>query len=188
MSEPSYFDDPRKAKKLRDEARSWIGTRFSQYYQTDELPEGFPEPDLKGPSGGIDCVGLNQEIFFRSGATEKFIFARVAADYQVNQSGDKILKWLRGEVDDPQSARLRAMFTELKIPDDVKDRDAETPRDFFKTGDLLVMQHGGLFHLPLIIDEDLHFVNAVPRAGVIDGTIQDSSYSIHLVAAFRLRP
>jgi len=45
--------------------------------------------------------------------------------------------------------------------------------------------HGGE---PVIVDRDLHFVNAIPRLGVIEGTIQDSSYSSHLVAAFRLKP
>jgi cell wall-associated NlpC family hydrolase len=194
QSTPSYFDDPIAAKKLRDEALSWIGTPFRQYYQQDleagraKFGAAVAALDVKGLGGGIDCVGLVQEIFTRSGATQKWIFPRTSADYQSHQLGEKILDWLRGKAADPQSEMLGQILVELKIPDAVKDPDAETPRDFFKPGDILVMKHGALFHMPVIVDNDLHFVNAVPRLGVIEGTIQDSSYSTHLVAAFRLKP
>jgi hypothetical protein len=42
--------------------------------------------------------------------------------------------------------------------------------------------------MPIIYDDGLNFVNAIPRMGVIEGTIQDSTFSKHLVAAFRLKP
>jgi hypothetical protein len=178
----SYFDDKAQAKALYDEARSWLGTPFRQYYQQAGV---FRE--LKGIGGGIDCVGLAQEIMSRIGATERFVFTRMPADYQPHQSGEKILDWFRGKTDDPQSKRLAELFVELQIPDSVTDPDAVTPRDFFKPGDICVLKHGSLFHLPIIIDDHLHFVNALPRAGVIQGTIQDSTYSRHLVAVFRLK-
>jgi cell wall-associated NlpC family hydrolase len=190
MNEPSYFDDARAARKLRQEALSWIGTPFREYYQEELEAHRAQYPgqklDLKG--GGIDCIGLTQEIFSRIGATDKFVFARDAADYQSHQTGEKILDWLRGKVDDPQSKRLSEILTELEIPPDVKDPLRDTPRDFFKPGDILVMQHGSLFHMPVIYDDQLHFVNALPRMGVIEGTIQDSTFSKHLVAVFRLKP
>ena len=190
MREPSYFDDPVKARKFYEEAMSWVGTPFREYYQDqlENAPPGFPKPDLKGEGGGIDCIGLVQEIFRRTEAAEEFVFAREPADYQSHQTGDKILDWLRGKMDDPQSKRLSEILVELKIPDAAKDPDADTPRDFFKTGDILVLRHAALFHMPVIVDDDLHFVNAIPRMGVIEGTIQDGSYSRHLVAAFRLKP
>lgn len=178
-----YFDDPAKAAALNVEARSWLGTPFRQYYQQNI----DPTCDVKGIGGGIDCIGLVQEIMARIGAADHFIFDREPADYQSHQLGDKILKWLRGEIDDPQSVRLGAILEELQIPDQVTDQDAPTPRDFFKPGDILVLRHGSLFHMPVIIDDDLHFVSALPRAGVTQGTIQDSTYSSHLVAVFRLR-
>ena len=197
----SYFDDPRNASAFRKEALSWIGTPFREYYQ-DELEAGrakYPgiaSLDVKGPGGGIDCVGLVQEIFARSGATQKWTFPRTSADYQSHQTGEKILDWLRGKAVaggadagiEPQSGKLGQILVELTIPDAVTDPHAPTPRDFFKPGDILVMRHGALFHMPVIIDNDLHFVNSIPRLGVIEGTIQDSSYSSHLVAAFRLKP
>jgi len=190
MSEPSYFDDYNAARALYDEAISWVGTPFREYYQQElEIPNPhLPKPDPKGSGGGIDCIGLVQEVYLRSGAAEKFIFERTSADYQSHQAGEKILDWIRGKADDPQSKRLGEIFVELEIPEQAKDPDAETPRDFFKPGDILVLRHGSLFHMPVIIDDDLHFVNAVPRMGVIEGTIQDSTFSRHLVAAFRLKP
>lgn len=194
MSAPSYFDDFRAAKDFRKEALSWLGTPFREYYQQEleagraQLGDRAASLDVKGPAGGIDCVGLVQEIFARSGATDKWLFPRTHADYQSHQTGEKILDWLRGRADDPQSKLLGQMFVELAIPDAVTDPHAVTPRDFFKTGDILVMRHGALFHMPVIFDSDLHFVNAIPRLGVIEGTIQDSSYSVHLVAVFRMKP
>jgi hypothetical protein len=192
MSEASYFDDPEKARALNDEARSWIGTPFMQYYQQqiEKNRELYPDVvfDPKGIGGGIDCIGLLQEIFLRIGASDKFIFKREPADYQSHQLGDKVLAWMRGTADDPQSALLAQLLVELVIPDAVTDPDAETPRDFFKPGDICVMQHWSLFHCPVIIDDDLHIVSALPRLGVIEGTIQDSTYSQHLVAVFRLKP
>ena len=178
-----FFDDPEKASALNTEARSWLGTPFREYYQ-QLFPTGV-KTDSKGIGGGIDCVGLVQEIMHRVGATESFVFAREAADYQSHQSGEKILDWFRGKIDDPQSRRLAEILIELEIPDAVTDPAALTPRDFFKPGDICILRHGSLFHLPIIIDSDLHFVNALPRLGVIEGTIQDSTFSSHLVAVFR---
>jgi cell wall-associated NlpC family hydrolase len=197
MSEPSYFDNPVLARKLAVEALSWVGTPFREYYQDQieagraELKQMFPDrpmPDIKGPGGGIDCIGLAQEIFARIGATDPWKFPREPADYQSHRLGDKVLDWLRGRADDTQSKRLAELFVELEIPEEAILADAETPRDFFKPGDVLVMRSGSLFHMPLIYDDDLNFVNALPRMGVVEGTIQDSTYSIHLVAVFRLRP
>jgi hypothetical protein len=192
MSEPSYFDDPQKAAELNAEALSWIGTPFREYYQQtlEKLQVEHPDLkiDLKGRGGGIDCIGLLQEIFLRIGATDKFVFSRESADYQGHRLGDKILDWLRGKIDDPQSKQLAEILVELEVPAAVKDPDAVTPRDFFKPGDICVMQHGSLFHCPIIYDDDLHFVNALPRLGVVEGTIQDASFSQHLVAVFRLKP
>ena len=189
MNVASYFDDKENAKVLRDEARSWIGTPFRQYYQQN-LPHGRAGGliDLKGTGGGIDCVGLVQEVFFRIGATEHFLFARASADYQSHQSGEKIMDWMRGKIDDPQSKRLAEILVELDVPDNVIDPTALTPRDFFKPGDICILKHGSLFHLPIVIDDDLHCVSALPRMGVTEGTIQDSTYSLHLVAVFRLKP
>jgi cell wall-associated NlpC family hydrolase len=176
-----YFDDPVKAATLKAEARSWIGTPFRECYHLSLIP------DVKGIGGGIDCIGLVQEIFLRIGATEPFIFKREPADYQSHQLGEKVLDWLRGKADDPQSKRLGAIFEEREIPDQMTEPDAITPRDFFKPGDICVLKHGSLFHMPIVIDNDLHIVNALPRLGVVEGTMQDSTFSRHLVAVFRLR-
>jgi hypothetical protein len=180
----SYFDDPDAAAAFKKEALSWIGTPFRQYYQQNLEAH----VDVKGPTGGIDCIGLVQEIFLRSGASEAFVFARDPADYQSHQLGEKVLDYFRGKIEDPQSKRLAEILVELEIPKDVTDPNAVTPRDFFKVGDVLILKHGSLFHMPVIIDDDLTIVNALPRLGVTEGTIQDSTFSKHLVAAFRMKP
>jgi len=191
----SYFDNPIARQRLKKEALSWIGTPFGHYYQ-DRIEAGkaqlkaqgvdISKLDVKG--GGIDCIGLVQEIYARIGATKPWNFPREPADYQSHLFGDKVLNWMRGRADDPQSKLLSELFVELEVPESVRDANAETPRDFFKAGDILVLRHGELFHMPVIYDDDLHFVNALPRLGVVEGTIQDSSFSVHLVAAFRLKP
>jgi hypothetical protein len=190
-SVPSYFDDEAAATKLREEALSWIDTPFREYYQQEleriskETGQTF---DVKGMGGGIDCIGLLQEVFARTGASDKFVFPRSPADYQSHQTGDKILDWFRGKVDDPQSWKLAEILTELELPAGLTNTDLVTPRDFFKTGDIVILRKWSLFHLPLIIDENFHFVNAIPRMGVIEGTIQDSTFRRYIVAVFRLKP
>src|SRR5882672_5116003 len=176
----SYFDNPVAAKKLRDEALSWIGTPFRELSGLDDSSE---LNHLKGQGGGIDCIGLPQAIFYAIGATKrKWLFPRELSDYGISDLGGKFLDWLRGKVDDDQSQALKAMFVELNVPKAVTEIHAECPRDFFKPGDLLVLRHASLFHMPVLYDDDLHVVNSLPRIGVIEGTIQDSSYSSHLVA------
>jgi hypothetical protein len=185
----SYFDDEAAAEKLREEALKWVGAPFGEFYSKEEVDPNRPVPPRPPDArGSVDCIGLLQEIFTRIGASEEFVFKRESADYQSHQLGDKVLQWLRGEMDDPQSKRLAEILTELEIPDAFNDPNAKAPRDFFKPGDILVMQHHGLFHLPVLIDRDLHFVNALPRLGVMEGTIQDATYRRYLVAAFRLKP
>jgi len=183
VTEPSYFDDEEKAKALKAEARSWLGTPFRQYYQ-QSLGR---KVDLKGIGGGIDCVGLVQEIMARVGASEDFIIPRDPGDYQSHQTGEKVLDWLRGKIDDPQSKRLAEIMVEITLPAHFASTQGIMPCDFFKPGDVCVLRHGSLFHLPIIIDHELRFVNALPRVGVIEGTMQDSTFSSHLVAVFRLR-
>jgi cell wall-associated NlpC family hydrolase len=190
---PSYFDDPLSAKKLYDEASSWIGTPFREYYEQDieagrkELAVLMPHfvIDVKGPAGGIDCIGFVQEVFYRIGAVDKFTFHRDPADYQSHQLGEKVLDWLRGKQDDNQSKLLAAILTEIELPgSDLP----EIPDNFCKPGDILVLRHGPLFHLPVIIDHARHFLNALPRLGVVQGTIQDHTFARHLQAIFRMRP
>jgi cell wall-associated NlpC family hydrolase len=185
MSEPSYFDNQIAASKLRKEALSWIGTPFRELTGIDKDAD---LNDLKGPGGGIDCIGLVHQIFYRIEATHKWTFPRELSDYNYNDLGGRFLQWLRGEIDDPRSKMLAQILTELKVPDAVTEIDAECPRDFFKPGDVLVLKHASLYHMPVIYDNDLHFINALPRIGVVEGTIQDSTYSSHLVAVFRLKP
>ncbi|MBA2585693.1 MAG: hypothetical protein H0U99_04340 [Chthoniobacterales bacterium] len=164
MSKAYFFTDSKRAARLQREAESWIGTPFREFSKA------------KGAAGGVDCVGLCEEILRVAGAVDRFTFPRTSADYQGHAFGDRLLQWMRGEIDDPQSKVLKKRFVEFG------------PKDHtYMPGDLLVLRHFELFHLPIIIDERRHFVNALPRLGVVRGTIQDSSYNAHLVAIFRAK-
>ena len=66
-------------------------------------------------------------------------------------------------------------LVELDVPDIVKERHAVTGRNFFKPGDILVMRHGGLFHMPVIYDHELHFVNAMMSNSLNDGPARPRS-------------
>ena len=130
VSPASYFDHPLRAQELAREALSWVGTPFAPFHadkieagraQLKELGIPIEDLDVKGKSGGIDCVGLVSEIFTRIGATDKWMFPREPADYQSHQSGDKILDWLRGKADDPQSKHL-SRFLLTWDSEDVTDR------------------------------------------------------------------
>src|SRR5207237_366875 len=109
-----------------------------------------------------------------------------SADYQSSQLGDKVLTWLRGQENDDQSHLLGLIFDEITIPAHGPN-DPPIPASFFLTGDLLIMKNGGLFHMPVVVDNERHFVNALPRLGVVEGTVQDFSFNQYLVAVFRLK-
>jgi len=69
-------------------------------------------------------------------------------------------------------------LVELDVPDIVKERHAVTRRNFFKPGDILVMRHGGLFHMPVIYDHELHFVNAVISDSLNGGPARPRPYDL----------
>lgn len=178
-----FFADPKSQALIKSEGESWVGTPFRPYSRA------------KGRTGGIDCIGLAEELHRVCKSAPAFHFPRSDADYQGHAFGDRVLKWLRGEytVGDPprigpQSKKLARIFAELKLPD--VPEGEHYPAEFFLPGDLLVMQRKELFHMPIVYEIDtpgnhVRFVNAIPRLGVVRGTLQDWSYRQHLVAAFR---
>ena len=129
--------------------------------------------------GGIDCIGLVQEIYVAGRRDRQIRFCPcfrrlpVALRWATRSWTGCAGRWTIRRV------KPRGNPLELEIPEDFKDPQAATPRDFFKPGDILVMKHGSLFHMPLIYDDDLHFVNAIPRRGVTEGTIQDTTSTQH---------
>jgi hypothetical protein len=174
-----FFDDPKNVAKLQRVAAKWIGetwtTPFRQYSRAP------------GPAGGVDCIALDEGIMHGVGAAPKFKLPRTSADYQGHAHGDKVLRWLRGKDRDPQSKKLAAIFAEIKLPRRLDLSEAHLPPGFLMPGDLLVMIRFQLFHMPIVIDTEHHFISAIPRLGVVRGTVQDSSYREHLKAVFRAR-
>lgn len=174
-----YFENPKNVAKLQRAAAKWRGdswgTPFREYSKAP------------GPTGGIDCIGLGEELMHAAGAVPRFNIPRTSADYQGHAFGDKVLKWLRGKDSDPQSKKIASIFAEIKLPRRIDLASEHLPAGFLMPGDLLVMKRFELFHMPIVIDAEHHFISAIPRLGVVRGTIQDSSYREHLIAIFRAR-
>lgn len=188
----ALFNDPTLCANLLTVADSWVGTPW------------YPYSRAKGAAGGIDCVGLVEEIMLEVGAAPEFSFPRTSADYDygspVAEPGDasgtediglegKVLDYLRGNAkfEDgdtvPASAALAAMCVEIDLPD----LSGDIPDDLFMPGDIVIMRHGGLFHLGVVLDDELHFISCLPRLRTRKSTLQDSTFKKHIVNLFRLQ-
>lgn len=166
-----FFEDAAAVQRLRNAAAEWNPTPFRPFSRA------------KGPGGGIDCVGFVEELMVAAGAVEPFAFPRTDADYQSNRTPLRILHYLRGEErDDPQSKRLAAIFAELRLPEE---KDNLHP-DIFMPGDLLVLRDGGQIHIPVML-RGRRFTHCARPEGVAEGNLHDTTFSKHLVAAFRAR-
>jgi hypothetical protein len=82
--------------------------------------------------GGVDCVGFVEEVM-REAGLPRFEFPRTDHDYSRHVHNDKILDYLRGRVDDVQSAQLATLFAELPIVD-------HNPVETVMPGDILVLK------------------------------------------------
>lgn len=175
-----FFDDAAAVQRLCDAAAAWMETPFREFSRAP------------GRTGGVDCVGLCEELMKAAGVCE-FQFPREQSDYQGHAPG-KILRYLRGRVpDDPRAVLLAEIFAEIALP--VPQGPTQTrrqtlawnpPKELFLPGDLLILKSDGLFHMPIMLG-GRRFISAVYRVGVIDGDIHDPSYSRHFVALFRAR-
>ena len=166
-----FFDDPNRAATLIAEAYSWAGTPFAEFSRA------------KGRHGGIDCAGFCEEVTAAAGL-ERFAFDRTEHDYSRHVHNDKILNHLRGLADNHASTELAARWTELPV---VNGAFIDQPM----VGDLLIMKDGGrsgrgVFHMPIMVSPVL-FMHCAPRLGVLEGQIDDPTYSDHLAAHFRAR-
>jgi cell wall-associated NlpC family hydrolase len=197
-----FFSNAAAVQRLRTEAASWIGTPF------------WPDAKAKGKGGGIDCVGLVEEVLGAAGVAgdRTFLFPRTSADFQSHRTELRILKMLRGQFpDDPQSAALAAIFEELPLPEVDSDAPAamlkyERPRpmmrekmlqkaaksvenlsvDRLMPGDLLILRNAGEFHLPIVLEGRI-FIHCSRPFGAQLGDIHDPTFSFHLDAHFRAR-
>jgi len=172
-----FFSDATRVQALRIAAASWRLTPFRFGSRA------------KGKSGGIDCVGLVEELMASAGI-ERFHFERTPADNSRHVYNEKILNYLRGKIPgDPQSAILHSRFEELAPLPEKKQRTAfihyyDPP---FMPGDLLIMKTGkGLYHMPVLLGQAAFIQCAFPN-GVSEGDILAPNYQDYLVAAFRAR-
>jgi cell wall-associated NlpC family hydrolase len=165
-----YFEDQSKVDLLRAEAKSWLGTRFV--------------PFSRAKGGGIDCVGFVEEVLAAAGL-ERLNFQRTDADYSRHTHNTRILDYMRGTNDDPQSKVIAARLADIPV----KDHEFTEPP---MPGDILVLKDGsdrtglGIWHMPVMMT-NRKFMQSAPRLGVCEGNIKDSTYRTHLEAHFRAR-
>jgi hypothetical protein len=176
-----FFEDAEAVQRLCAARAKWLGTAFAQ---NSKAP---------GHDGGIDCVGLLEEVLGRDAGVDRgeaFVFPRTSADYQSHRTELRVLKYLRGEyADDPQSARLARIFAELRLPNERTNLHTA----LFLPGDLLVLRtkrevpgHGTMFHL-CIMTESPRFLHCAYPTGVQESNIHDPTFSKHIDAFFRAR-
>jgi cell wall-associated NlpC family hydrolase len=162
MSASHFFSDATRVQALRSECESWRRTPFR-----------FGS-SAKGIDGGTDCVGFCEAVLVAAGVFASFNFPRTPADNSRHVHNDKILNYLRGKIDDPQSVYLSRCFEELPLTE-------------FMSGDLLLLRTGkGLWHMCVMLSSTAFMQCAFPD-GVTEGNITTSNYRKYLVAAFRAR-
>jgi hypothetical protein len=174
-----FFEDPEAQKLLIDEAEEWLGLRPPLY----SAPTPWARGSLaKGPGGGSDCVGLDQCLMRVSGAAPHFVFPRRKHDYSPHAVNKRVLKYLRGELDDPQSKELARIFAEFPIAEGEAGCNVT-----LLCGDLIVLKTGvDLWHLPVMLGPS-RFVQCMYPDGVSEGDIGQPLYRDRLVTMFRAR-
>ncbi len=168
-----FFEDAAAVQRLHEAFAKWDGTPFRQ------------NSKAAGPGGGIDCVGFVEEAMGREAGVDRgepFAFPRTSADYQSHRTEARVLMYLRGEHEDPQSERLAQLFAELTLP---PDRSNLLPA-FFLPGDLVALRRRGMFHLLIMLDAP-RFMHCAFPYGVAEGNIHDPTFSTHIDAMFRAR-
>jgi hypothetical protein len=192
---PWYFDDATRVQRLRNECESWRGTPF--HFGSS----------AKG--GGAYCVGFCKSVFVAVGVVKEFNITPGPEDMSLHVHNDKILNFLRGAADDPQSKILSSVFAELTLPAQRSDGlpanptgcnrgeiklveqtsigGAQAPPISFLPGDLVLLRTGkGLWHMLVMLSPTAFMQCACPD-GVTEGDITAPNYREHLVAAFRAR-
>lgn len=97
-----FFDDPDAVAKLLAARDAWAGTPFAKWSRA------------QGPHGGIPCIPYVEEIMAAAGLP-RFDFPVSESDYSRHVHHDKVLNYLRGKSEDPQSARLAEIFAEFPL-------------------------------------------------------------------------
>lgn len=175
-----HFEDARHVDLLIAEAQSWRGTPFVQ------------DSCAKGESGGAYCVSFAEALMLATGAiSQPFEIATTRADYNGHVHNDKILRFLRGQDEDPKSAILAARFAELDGIDELIPVASWPNRRVLNTGllsgDLLIIEaRHGVWHMPVMMN-DRSFMQCAFPLGVSEGDVTQDDYRDRLRAVFRAR-
>lgn len=161
-----FFSNPEAVVKLRAAAIALRDTPFRAF------------SNAPGRGGGMDCVAFAEALHVAAGVVAPFAFPRTSKDYSRHVHNDKVLNYLRGNVDDHQSRMLNAIFAEL---------DHKLADFGFMPGDVIIMKAGrGQWHLPVMLDART-FVQCAYPDGVSEADITQPDYADAIVAVFRAR-
>lgn len=131
-----FFQTPEQLAALYAEAQSWEGTPF------------FAHSCAKGPTGGVDCVNLVQEILATQGAIERQTFPVYPMDWADHQAESIVLGTFAN------SPHFAERFTPLPFP-------GTDPLP----GDVLCFFLGRCVHHIGIMIDARHFIHAMQPTG-----------------------
>jgi cell wall-associated NlpC family hydrolase len=151
---PPFFHTPQRITTLETEAQSWLGTPFRN------------NSAVRGPGGGVSCHRLASELYFATGALDRFEVPKSSASLLANGPDKALLDYL--------DTQLAPHFTAL-------DPAHHTPLP----GDLIIMrEHRVLKHLGIVLPS-ARFIHVFPRLGVLISLLADSTYGNRIEAIRR---
>jgi hypothetical protein len=149
--------------------------------------------DMTFAEGSRDCIRYGELVMAGAGLPETFDFQRTDADYKGHAHNTKILRYLRGEHEDPQSSILHARFVELTDKLDTLVPKATWPHGRVLTtglmpGDIVIIKAmlRGVWHFGIMIN-DRTYTHCAYDIGVTQGDITEGHIRERLTAIFRAR-
>jgi cell wall-associated NlpC family hydrolase len=180
-----YFEDAAAVQRLRKECAEWRSTPFHFGSRA------------KGRGGGTDCVGFVEAVMQAIGAAPQFTFKREPQDNSRHVYNQKVLKYFRGELEDPQSNILAQRFAEIPVPVIAAPEKNRRPSDAamfapqidlgLMAGDIVLFKTGKeLWHMGIMQDSTA-FMHCAWPGGVTEANTNDTTYRGNLFTAFRAR-
>lgn len=151
-----FIQQTARLKALKDAADGWLGTPFRDHWRTKGV--------------GVDCIQLAVAIYSECGLIEAFDPPKYNVGAWKGLKSSPVTDWVEG-------SENFLIINETGL----------TKRGVLQPGDLLTFNHGRVvYHLGIFLGEgtDL-FVHAITQDGVCKRTLQDSTWSKRLIAAYR---
>ena len=150
-----FFRFPERCELLKQEMESWFGTPFHQ------------RSHAKGESGGVDCVGLVQDIYYTLGAIPEMY---PLPDYAID--------WHKHNEHSMLEDFINIHYADCFL---VIDKD-----DPVMVGDLLgIIPRGRCIHHAGIVHREGMFAHTMLGKGVIENHVRENYMGFELGKIFR---